>query len=244
MVWIFVTLIHCIVDFLLDMPDQPLPGTTAGRWQLLHTFLLQAGAQFRFPAALGSIPFVARTQIFVEGAVVLARAGRDEVGDAHVNAHDRRIGWRLHGHFLIVGEREPPQSLALIELHTGVELSRQMGFRVHQLFFVVGSEFDGNLHGLTLGERADRQPVIIGRIAGLLQFDHVDIGLNAGFAQGGYIPFVPYRLCGFCATGPIRLVLLVPLQILLVLLIGLRAVSTPGSRDACCLHDGNPVPAF
>src|SRR5260221_11458118 len=130
MVWILVTLIHRIVDLLLDMPDQPLPGATAGRWQLLHTFLLQAGAQFRFPAALGSIPFVARTQIFVEGAVVLDRAGRDEVGNPHVNTHDRRIRWRLHCHFLIVGEREPPQSLTLLGLHNGVELCRLLWFWV------------------------------------------------------------------------------------------------------------------
>ena len=131
------TLIDGTVDLLLDMPDQPLPCATAGRWQLICPLFLQARAQFSFPAALGPITLVARTQVFVERAVVLAGAGCDEVGYPHVNTHHGRTGACLDRHFLIVGEREPPHSLTLIELHAAVELSRLMGFGVRELLFVV-----------------------------------------------------------------------------------------------------------
>src|SRR5260370_42045852 len=99
------------------MTYQSPSATTAGRWQLLDPFLLQARSQFGLPPALGSIPFVARTQLFVEGAEVLASAGRDDGGAPHGNTHDRRIRWRLHAHFLIVGVHNPPQSVTLLELH-------------------------------------------------------------------------------------------------------------------------------
>ncbi len=75
MLWISKALIHRVVDLLLDMTDQSPAATTAGGWQLLDSFLLQACAQFGFAPAFGSIPLVTRTQVFMERAIVLARPG-------------------------------------------------------------------------------------------------------------------------------------------------------------------------
>ena len=162
MLWISKALIHRVVDLLPDMTDQSPSATTAGGWQLLAPFLLQARSQFGFASAFGSIPLVTRTQVFMERAIVLASAGRDEIGDAHIDANHRCIRWRLHEMFCIVGEREPPHAVTLIELHAAVELPCLPRLGVGESFFVVRSEFDGHGNGLALLKRADGQPVIIG----------------------------------------------------------------------------------
>src|SRR5260370_280183 len=222
-----ITLIEGMVDLVLDMPDQPLCCATAGGGQLWHALFLQARTEFGLPAALGTITLVAGSQVFVKRTVMLAGAGRDEIGNAYVDAYHRRTRHCLYRHLLIVGEREPPHPVTLIELHAGVELLHLVGLWVREGFFVIRSQFDGHHNGLTFLKCADSQPVIIGRIGGLLQFHHIDIGLNTGFAQGGHVPFAPPWLFGLCRKLPIRLLLLVPLQIVLVLLIGSGPIGAP-----------------
>ena len=238
------TLVHGTVDLVLDMPDQSLARAAAGGGQLLCPLFLEARPQFRLPATFGTVPLVTGTQVLVEGAVLLACRGGDEVGDPHVDAHDGCIRERLHGHVLVVREGEPPNTLPLVELYAGVECSPLVGLGVGESFLVVGSEFDRHGDGLALGERADREPVIIGRLAGGLQLDDIRVGLNAGLSQGGHIPFTPLGLSVFRGRGPIGYPLLGARKILLVLLVGLCAVGAPGLGHACRLHDGHPLPAL
>src|SRR5258708_23245383 len=234
-VWLWmtrITLLARMVDLLLDMPHQPLSCATAGGGQLWHALFLQTRAEFGLPAALGTITLVTGAQVFVERSVMRAGAGRDEIGNAYVDAYHRHTRQRLYRHFLILGEREPPRPVTLIELHAGVELLHLVGLGVREGFFVVRSQFDGHHNGLTFLKDADGQPVIIDRIAGLLQFHHIDIGLNTGFAQGGHVPFVPPWLFGVCRKLPMRLLLLVAQEIVLVVLIGGGPIGAPGPGNA------------
>src|SRR5260370_20405448 len=117
-----IPLIDRMVDLLLDMPHQPLSCATAGGGQLWHALFLETGAQFRFTSALGTITLVTGAQVFVERSVMLAGARRDEIGNAYVDAYHQRTRHCLYRHLLIVGEREPPHPVPLIELHAGVAL--------------------------------------------------------------------------------------------------------------------------
>ena len=85
MCWINETLVNGTINLLLDMPKKFLPGAAAGGWQGRRAFFLQTRPQLGLSATLGTIPLVPGTQVLVECAVVLARAGGDEVGNAHIN---------------------------------------------------------------------------------------------------------------------------------------------------------------
>jgi hypothetical protein len=141
--------IHRVVDLVLHMPHESVPCTTARRGQVLHAFFLQAGAQFGFTSALGTIALMTGSQVFVERSVLLPSAGRHEIGNAHINADHRGTCYGLYRHFLIIGEREPPHAVPLIELHAGVELLHLVGLWVREGCFVIRSEFDGHLDRLT-----------------------------------------------------------------------------------------------
>lgn len=175
---------------------------------------------------------------------MLACAGRDEISNAHINANHRCIRGCLDGHDLIVGEREPPRAITLIELDACVELSCLPRLGISEGALVVRCQFDRHSNGLALLKYADVQPVIIGRIARLFQLDHITVGLNTGFAQGRHVPFTPLWLFGRCRKLPTCLLFVVLLQIILVLLIGSGPIGAPRPGDACRLHDGNTVPAF
>src|SRR5258707_15791532 len=82
-----ITLIDRMVDLLLDMPDKPLSCATAGGGQLWHALFLQTRTEFGLPAALGTITLVAGSQVFLKSTVILAGAGRDEIGNGYVDAY-------------------------------------------------------------------------------------------------------------------------------------------------------------
>src|SRR5260370_186027 len=175
---------------------------------------------------------------------MLTSAGRYEIGNAHINANHRGTWYGLGSDYLNIGESEPTQAVSLVELYTAVELPHLVRLGVREGCFVVRSQFDRHGNGVTLLKRADGQPVIIGRIVGRLQFDHIDIGLNTRGTQHGHVPFTPYRLFCFCATGAIRLLFLVTQEVILILLIGDGPITAPGLRNACRLHNGYPMPAL
>ncbi len=142
---------------------------------------------------------------------MLAGARRHKMGDPDIDTNHRASLWRVDGHFLIIGEGEPPHALTLVELHTAVELLHLLGFWVSELCFMIGSQFDGHRDGLTFRERTDAQPVIIGGVLGHFQFHHVDIGLNTGFTQDRNVPFAPLRFFRPGIQRPVCLFFLVAL---------------------------------
>src|SRR5258706_7329694 len=132
-----IALLDRMVDLLLDMPDQPLSCATAGGGQLWHALFLQTRAEFGLPAALGTIALVTVSQVFVERSVMLAGAGRDEIGNAYVDAYHRGARHCLGSDFLIIGECEPPHPVTLVELYAGAELLHLVGLGVREGCFVV-----------------------------------------------------------------------------------------------------------
>src|SRR5579885_2106156 len=130
-------LIDGTIDLLLDMAQQSLPAPTARGGQLLDPFFLQAHSQFRFAAAFGAISLVTRAQVFMERAVLLAGTGRHEIGYAHIDPHDRRTRNGVLRDFFIIGEGEPPDTFAPIELHAAIELSWLLGPGVDQDTLVI-----------------------------------------------------------------------------------------------------------
>ena len=83
--------IHRPVDLLFDMPDEALPTLAARRGKLFDPFLFQALAQFRLAAALLPVALLSFPQLAVECPVVLAVAGGEKVGDAHVYPNHRGV---------------------------------------------------------------------------------------------------------------------------------------------------------
>ena len=57
----------------------------------------------------------------MKGTVVLAGAGGDEVGSAHVDADDLSIRRGLDCYHLVIAQGEPPIILTLVELHAAID---------------------------------------------------------------------------------------------------------------------------
>src|SRR5258707_8878806 len=106
-----ITLIDRMVDLLLDMPDQPLSCATAGGGQLWHALFLQTRTEFGLPAALGTITLVAGSQGLVKTTLMLSRAGRAEIGNAHLDASHPPTRPSLYYPPLLLREREAPPPL-------------------------------------------------------------------------------------------------------------------------------------
>src|SRR5437660_7112899 len=90
--------VDCPVDRLVDLANEPLSCLTGGGWQLVlwHAFLFQTRSQLRLPPAFFAVPLLAVAQLPMKRSVLLAIGGRDKVGDAHINADNRRIRRRIN----------------------------------------------------------------------------------------------------------------------------------------------------
>jgi hypothetical protein len=235
---LFKALVDCPVNRLPHVPGEPLPALAAGGGELLDASLLQALAQLRLAPPLLPVALLPLSEFAMEGAVVLPVAGRQEVGNPNIHADHRGRRRGVDQDDLVVGERQPPAISALVEGHTGID-----GL-VFERLAVVGSQLDREQQLLAECERADLQPVVKGRVLGGFELDDVGVGLDAALSQRGNVPFFPgWFLCP-CIQGALRLLLVVVQQIIRIVLIRLCAIGAPGLGDACCLLDGDPVPAF
>lgn len=126
------------------MTNEPLPCGAGSGGQLVfrHASLLQALPEFGLPPALFPVSLLALSELPFEGAALLAIRGRDEIGYPHVDADHRRVRFGLNSHRFIVGERQPPDLIALLERHAAVDLATFACFRVRELLFVVGRKPD------------------------------------------------------------------------------------------------------
>src|SRR6266849_5973609 len=97
-------LVDGAVDLLAYMAGETLPTLAAGGGQLLRPFLLQASAQLGLAPPLLAVALLPLSEFAVKGAVVLAVAGGDEVGDAHVHANHRGRRRGLYRNHLIITE--------------------------------------------------------------------------------------------------------------------------------------------
>src|SRR5216683_8000210 len=82
-------LVDGAVDLLAYMAGETLPASACGGGQLLRPFLLQASAQLGLAPPLLAVALLTLSEFAVEGAVVLAGACGQEVGDAHVHPDHR-----------------------------------------------------------------------------------------------------------------------------------------------------------
>jgi hypothetical protein len=82
-------LVDCSIDLLTDMATEALAAFAARRGELSHPLLLQTGAEFRFAPSLLSVTLVPLRQLAMKRSVMLARRGRDKIGDPHIDAHAR-----------------------------------------------------------------------------------------------------------------------------------------------------------
>ncbi len=83
------TLIDRPIYLLTDVPAEPLTALATGGRKLLDPLLFETLAQLRLAPPLLTITFLSLSQFAVKGAVVLARTGRDKVGNAHIHANHR-----------------------------------------------------------------------------------------------------------------------------------------------------------
>src|SRR6266567_5014057 len=109
------------VDLLPYMPGQTLPAFAAGRGKLLDAFLFQARPQFGLAPPFLAVALLPFTQFAVKGTVVLAVAGRQEVGDPHIHANHRGRGFCAYWNDLIVTEGQPPPIGTLVERDAGID---------------------------------------------------------------------------------------------------------------------------
>ena len=151
------TEVHGSVNLLFDVTYEALPCATGRRRQLIlwHASLFQALSDFGFSPAFFTVPLLAFPQSPVEGAVLLAIGGGDEIGDADINADDQCIRLDLNGHSLIVRESQPPGIFSPVERHTLVELAMFACFGISERVDMVTSELDWNEERVTFVERAD-----------------------------------------------------------------------------------------
>src|SRR2546426_12374200 len=98
------TLIDRAVDLLTDVAGETLPALAAGGGKLLDPFLFQTLAEFGLASPFLAITFLSCAETPVKGAVALAVAGGEKVGNADVHA-DHRSRWRgLDGNHLIIAQ--------------------------------------------------------------------------------------------------------------------------------------------
>lgn len=119
------------VDLLPHLTNESLPRRAGCGWQLFfrHTFLFQARSQLRFPATFFTISLLSLSELPAKGAVLLAIGCRNEVSDADINTDDRCIWFSLEGNRLIVGKRQPPDLIPLVERDAAVDLPAFAGFQ-------------------------------------------------------------------------------------------------------------------
>ena len=110
-------LVDRLVDLLPHVAGEALPALAAGGGQLLDAFLFKACPQFGLAPPLLAIALLPLAQLTVKGAVVLAVAGRQKVGNAHVHADYWGRGSVWTANHLIVAEGEPPAIPTLVERH-------------------------------------------------------------------------------------------------------------------------------
>jgi hypothetical protein len=100
------------------------------------------------------------TKFPVEGAILFPVGGGEEIGYPNINANDRRIRRRLNRYYLIIGEREPPCVISLVQGNAAVNRVALLRFRVGEDLNVVVSQFDRNKQGMTFIERTHLEPII------------------------------------------------------------------------------------
>ncbi len=115
------------------MPHETLPALTAGRGEFLDAFLLQALAQLGFAPPLLPVTLLSLSKFAMKGAIVLARTGGEQVGNADIDANHRSIGFGLQRDYLVVGKRQPPPTVTLVEGDTRID-----GLLFQHLTMIVG----------------------------------------------------------------------------------------------------------
>ncbi len=109
------------VDLLTDVTGEALPASACGGGQLLDPFLHQALAPLGLAPPFLPVALLSLSQFAVKGAIVLAGACGQEVGDAHVHP-DHRGRWRgLYWNHLVVGESQPPVIASLVQSNAGID---------------------------------------------------------------------------------------------------------------------------
>jgi hypothetical protein len=231
-------LVDRAVDLLAHMAGETLPALATGRREFLDTFLLQARAQLRLAPPLLAVALLSFPEFAVKGAVVLAGTGRQEVGNAHIHADHRSRRGCVDRDLLVITEGHPPAITTLVEGHAGID-----GLACERLA-VVGSQLDGDQHLLAEFERADREPVVKGRVLRGSQCDNIDVGLDAGLPEHRDVPLAPRGFLCPCIQNAFTLLLVVVQQGIRIVLVGLLSIGAPGLGDACRLLDGHPRPSF
>jgi len=217
------------------MAGEPLPAPAAHGGKLLDAFLFQALAQFGLAPPLLPVALLSVAQLAVKGAIMFAVAGGEEVGNAHIYAHNRGSWLRMNLHDFIVAEGKPPLTSPLVESHARVEgLARQ------HLAMVI-CQLDGYPDGLPFLKGTDPQPVVKGRILRRFKGNHIDIGLDASAPQGRRVPCAPGGCRQIRIKVGVSLCFLVGCEVLQVVLIG---VGAPGLRNTCRLLNNDAVPAY
>ncbi len=158
-------LVDCSVDFLAHMAGQALSRAAARGGKLLDAFLLQALAQLRLTSPLLPVALLSLSEFAVKGAIVLAGTGRDEVRNPDVYADHRGRWGGVYRDFLVITEGQPPAITTLVERHAGID-----GLAFERLA-VVGSQLDRDQQLLAEFQRADREPVVKGRVLGGFELD-------------------------------------------------------------------------
>ena len=156
--------------------------------------------------------------------------------DVHADHWGRWGG--VYRDFLVIAEGQPPAITALVEGHAGID-----GL-VFECLAVIGSQLDRDQHLLAEFERADREPVVKGRVLRGFEHDDVDVGLDAGLPEHRDVPLAPRWFLCPCIQSALSLLLVVVQQVIRIVLIGLCTIGAPRLCDACRLLDGHPVPAF
>src|SRR5438094_394234 len=82
-----------------------------------------------------SVPLLPLSQTPVEGAVLLAIGGREEIGYPHVNADHRCMRVALDGNGLIVRKGHPPDPVSFVERDAAIERAALAGLGVGELLF-------------------------------------------------------------------------------------------------------------
>src|SRR5260221_236606 len=134
----------------------PQTALAAGRGKFLAPFLLQALAQLRLAPPLLPVALLSFPEFAVKSAVVLAVAGRQEVGNPNIHADHRGRRGGVYRDDLVVGERQPPAIAALVEGDAAID-----GLTFERLA-VVGSQLDREQQLLAEFQCADREPVVKG----------------------------------------------------------------------------------
>jgi len=189
-------LVDRAVDLLAHMASQALPALAAGGGELFDPFLFEACPQFGLAPPLLAVALLPLSEFAMKGAVVLPFAGGQEVGDAHVHADHRGRWGGVDRDDLVVGERHPPAIIALVERHAGID-----GLAFERLA-MVGSQLDWDQQLLAEFQRADREPVVKGRVLGGFELDDVGVGWMQVCRSVGMFHSFQAGSCAFVSRVP------------------------------------------